>query len=283
MNSQNHAEEPIHLGKIGYLNVLPIYWPLEQGVVPNPFEISSGPPAELNGMMARGQLKLSAISSIEYARNPDRYYLVPDLAIGSRGPVKSVLLLSRIPIYRLNHEEIMVSSETHTSAALLRILLDQYIKMDCGFRTGDLSASLGNGDKPTAVLAIGDEALNLRGNPDYPHVLDLGEAWIEWTGHPFIFGVWAVQRDFAQSNPKDAARACALLQEAKQWGVDNIKAMAELAAENSFMSLKDMRSYFRGLVYDLGEEEREGLNLFYDRLVESGQIDKRPELIFFIA
>ncbi len=281
MNSKIHTDSPIRLGKIGYLNVLPIYRPLEQGLVENPFEISSGPPAALNEMMAEGLLDISAVSSIEYARNPERYYLVPNLAIGSRGPVKSVLLLSRVPLYRLNHEDIMISSQTHTSAALLRILLSQYIRVDCGFITGDLTETLARGDRPAAVLAIGDEALNLRGHPDYPHALDLGEAWIEWTGRPFIFGVWAVQRNFAERSPERAARACELLLGAKAWGLENMEAVAGLAAESSSMNLEDMRSYFQGLVYDLGDEERQGLSLFYDRLAGAGQISKAPEPEFF--
>ena len=117
------AAKPIVLGKIGYLNVLPIYEPLEAGRVPHRFVIRSGPPSTLNELMRRGELDLSACSSIEYARNPADYLLVPDLAIGSRGPVQSVQLLSRVPLARLDGERVLISSHTHTSAALLMLLV----------------------------------------------------------------------------------------------------------------------------------------------------------------
>ena len=84
----------LRMGRINFLNVLPIYHPLEAGIIPHDFELVSGPPALLNNMMAAGELHVSSCSCIEYARHPGQYYLVRDLSIGSNGPVMSVLLLS---------------------------------------------------------------------------------------------------------------------------------------------------------------------------------------------
>ena len=90
---QDSAKGPqLRMGRIGYLNVLPIYHPLEAGILPHDYEIISGPPAVLNNMMARGELHVSSNSCFEYARHPDQYYMIEDLSIGSRGPVMSVLL-----------------------------------------------------------------------------------------------------------------------------------------------------------------------------------------------
>ena len=85
--------DALRMGRIGYLNVLPIYHPLEAGIIPHDFEIISGPPAVLNNMMARGELHISSNSCFEYAMRPERYHLVEDLSIGSHGNVMSVLLL----------------------------------------------------------------------------------------------------------------------------------------------------------------------------------------------
>lgn len=269
----------IRLGKIGYLNVLPIYQPIESGRFDGDFDIVSGPPAQLNELMARGELDVSATSSIEYARHPERYWLVPDLAIGSRGPVQSVLLLSRVPVEELQDREILVSSQTHTSAALLTVLFRHW-DIAPRYVTGDATSTLTSGERPQAILAIGDEALNLRYHPDYPVRVDLGEAWRKLTGLPFIFGVWVAQRSDFEDRPEAVRTACKTLQKAKRHGRKTIDDMCRLACENSCLDMDEMRSYFDGLVYELGEEERKGLERFYEELVEAGHISEPPPLYF---
>ncbi|WP_285905590.1 menaquinone biosynthetic enzyme MqnA/MqnD family protein [Pseudodesulfovibrio pelocollis] len=269
----------MRIGKIGYLNVLPIYHPLETGIIDNDFSIVSGPPSALNRLMDAGQLDVSAASSIEYARHPDKYLLLPDIAIGSRGPVQSVLLLSREPVESLDGATILVSAQTHTSAALLRVLLAEW-KVHTRFVTGDATAILSGGDRPQAILCIGDEALNLRFHPDYPVRTDLGEAWRALTGLPFIFGVWIARRDSLARSKAAMRRACEALIEARLWGEANITSMCALAAEHSCLSQQELRSYFAGLVYDLGEAEIQGMTLFYRRLAEHGLIDAVPPLRF---
>ncbi|MGE4297409.1 MAG: menaquinone biosynthetic enzyme MqnA/MqnD family protein [Desulfovibrionaceae bacterium] len=270
----------IRMGRMGYLNVLPIYHALESGMVANDFAFVSGPPAELNARMARGELDVASVSSIEYARRPQDYYLVPDLAIGSRGPVQSVLLLSRVPIETLGGHTVLVSAQTHTSAALLRILFTEYLPLDVRYEVGSATGRLEAGEPPTAMLAIGDEALALRGREDYSHTWDLGEVWRRWTGLPFIFGVWVVRRGFATEQPEAARRACAQLLRAKAWGCARLDDMAALAASRGFLSLAAMRSYFQGLVYDLRDEQVAGLNRFFALLAATGGIARAPEPLF---
>lgn len=268
------------LGKIGYLNVLPIYHPLEVGLIENDFDFISGPPSMLNQLMDQGELDISAASSIEYARHHEKYYLVPDIAIGSRGPVQSVLLLSRVPTQELEGKTILVSSQTHTSHALLQVLLNEMWMVNVEFITGDASAMLKDGKRPDAILAIGDEALNLRYHPDYPHRTDLGEAWRDMTGLPFIFGVWLVQRDKADADMKRTWKGCKTLIKAKEWGTCHLQSMCTLASESSCLTQTEMCSYFDGLVYDFGEREQQGLMLFYDYLKKNDLIETAPDLSF---
>lgn len=270
----------MRLGKIGYLNVLPIYHPLETGIIENDFAIVSGPPSHLNRLMDAGELDISAASSIEYARHPDKYYLVPDIAIGSRGPVQSVLLLSRYSMDELSGKTILVSSQTHTSAALLKVLLAELWKVEVEYTSGDATSLLESGERPEAILAIGDEALNLRYHPDYPHRTDLGEAWRELTNLPFIFGVWLVQRESFASAEAELRNACKTMLTAKRWGAANISDMCTLAADGSCLNDEEMCSYFDGLVYDLGDNEIKGLELFYSHLKKNEIIDRVPRLRF---
>lgn len=272
--------KPIRLGKIGYLNVLPIYHSIEKSLIDHDFELVTGPPAKLNRAMARGELDISAASSIEYARHAEDYLLVPNLSIGSRGPVQSVLLLSRVPVLELEDATILVSSQTHTSAALLRILLEKHLGINVGYETGDASSTLESGTSPQALLAIGNEALELRRHPEYPYSMDLGETWRQWTGLPFIFGLWLVNRKSWLADNVRMETACRALIAAKEWGTEHMGSMCRLAAESSSLDGPEMCSYFNGLVYDLEEKEQLGLQLFFEHLYDAGYIESVPELKF---
>ena len=266
-------QDKLRLGRISYLNVLPIYHPLEAGILPHPFEIVPGCPAELNKRMAAGELDMASVSCIEYARHPERYLLVPDLAIGSCGPVQSVLLLARTPVENLADRTVLVSSETHTSAALLKVLFTQHFRIPVKYRTGDATALLDAGEYPAAVLAIGDEALSLRNHPAYPHRLDLGEAWRHWTGLPFIFGIWAVRRDLGAS----LGRPWELLLEAKAWSRTHMDRILDRAASGGPLKRHQLETYFRGLVFDLGPRELQGMARFFACLAAQGLIPAAPE------
>lgn len=272
---------PLRLGRIGYLNVLPIYHPLEAGILPHDFEIVSGPPALLNTMMARGELHVSSNSCFEYARNPQQYYLVEDLSIGSNGPVMSVLLLSSVPVPELDGKTILISAETHTSVALLRLLMEKRYGIDVTFETGSVTAALHTDTPPLAFLAIGDEALRLRNHAAYPHRVDLAEAWREWTGLPFIFGLWVVSRSAADSGAFSTDPA-ALLRSARDWGISHMDTILDLTLHGCPLSREELRVYYRdGLVYTLQGRELDGLQLFYEKLAAAQMIPAVPKLEFY--
>jgi chorismate dehydratase len=273
------------MGRIGYLNVLPIYHALESGAIPHGYELIYGPPAELNMRMAAGEMLAASTSCVEYARRPERYLLLPDLAIGSNGPVQSVLLLSRVPVESLSEKSILVSAETHTSATLLRLLLTQRFGLGrISYSTGSATEMVASGNPPTAFLAIGDEALRLRRHPLYPHGLDLGDAWTAWTGLPFIFGVWVADRRafLAEGAFRPAVEnPGVLLGAARDWGIAHMEIILDIAEQNyPNMTRQEHSAYFAGLSYALGEREQAGLRLFWKKLAETGEIAEAPDLAF---
>ena len=251
----------LRMGRIGYLNVLPVYHPLEAGILPHDFEMVSGPPALLNNMMARGELHVSSTSCFEYACRPERYYLVEDLSIGSRGPV--------------------ISGETHTSVALLRLLMQDRYKLNVTYSTGQVTPALRGDNPPAAFLAIGDEALRLRNHADYPYRLDMAEAWRDWTGLPFIFGLWVVSRAAADAG-LFATDPGELLRQGRDWGLAHMDVILDLTGHGCPLSRDELAFYYsNGLVYSLGEEEQRGLKLFYDKLAAARMIPAAPPLEFF--
>jgi chorismate dehydratase len=270
----------VTVGRISYLNVLPIYHPLENGTIPNAFQFVYGPPARLNELMARGELDISSTSSIEYGRHFEKYLLLPNLAIGSQGPVQSVLLLSRFPFQDLNGRSVLISSQTHTSAALLRLILARQ-GIRASSTTGDIYTALQSPAPPDAFLAIGDEALRLRDHRAFPYQLDLGQAWLEWTGLPFIFGVWVVSRKALAEKRSALVTARHKLLASKKWGQQRIDFFCDLISGQGVLDRRKLKSYFEGLVYDFGEQEVKGLEAFYQALFKAGELTRIPRMDFF--
>lgn len=289
MSRTNPDRAPaIRVGRIAYVNVAPVYHPLEAGWLEHPFVFQPGVPARCNELLRQGELDLASVSSIEYARDPDRYLLLPDLAIASDGPVGSVLLLSRLPLDELAHSaagHVLATSATHTSAALLHLLfLDQ-----CGRcppfvpASGGVREALESRDPrslPPAVLTIGDEALRLAGDPRFPHVFDLGEMWKTWTGLPFVFGLWAARRDWAEAHPELASQGAALLRASRDLGLERLEAVMAAIHPQAGIPLPALRDYFAGLRLRLGEGERRGLEMFRRMLREAGLLHGAPRLEF---
>ncbi len=271
----------LRLGKIGYLNVLPIYYPLEAGIVSHPFTIVSGVPAHLNRLMAQGELELSVVSSIEYARHPERYLVLPDLSISCRGAVRSVLLLSQTPVEQLSGQTILVSSQSHTSVALLRILLTTKLGMTAAFRHGNCTEALAAGEPPVAMLVIGDEALRLREHPRYPYRWDLGEAWHAWTGLPFVFALWVMQRQALERWNGALEEALESLSSAKEWGRTHLDEICCQALKEGILNLPQLQDYYRCLNYDLNRDETLGMEQFYQHLVGLSEISRVPTLQSF--
>src|SRR6185503_1400988 len=162
----------MRVGRIPYINCYPVYGAIDAGVVKLDAELVTGVPSDLNARMARGELDVSVVSAIEYARASERYLLLPDLAISCDGPVRSVLLLSKVPAPELGGRRVMVSRSSMTSVALLELLFDNVWHARPDFVTGDAEltdvAHFAN-EEHDARLVIGDAALVLGSPRPTPH------------------------------------------------------------------------------------------------------------------
>jgi chorismate dehydratase len=267
------------MGRIAYLNVLPIYFALEHIFSENGFQLVRGTPAELNALMRRGEVDLGSISAMEYGRSFRDYLLLPDLSISSKGAVGSVLLFSRVPFSRLDGRTIRVSAASASGAALVKILMAELFEVQPLYQWGHLA------DAPlsdcAAVMAIGDEALGLADAGAMPFELDLGQAWQELTGLPFVFGVWAVRRDFAAARPEATAALHRLLRRSRDWGLGSLAALSRIAAASFGMTPAQILAYFHQLNYSLDPEHEEGLAAFFHYLYNLGELDEAPQLEYF--
>lgn len=276
-----NVREHLKVGKVGFINTLPIFYPLESGAVQHDFEIIDGTPAVLNALLAADQLDLGVVSSIEYARHFEKYLLLPDLSISCKKEVCSVLLLSRVPLPKLEGQEILLTPKSHTSIALLKLLFARRFTVAPRYRVTDYHASGSRWPAGAqAVLAIGDDALQLRQNPEVAMALDLGAAWHEWTGHPFVFAVWALRRETLAQRDGLVHQAHATLLAAKEYGLGHLEEIATAVDQCSWFSRQECVQYLRTIEYDLDADKQEGLRLFFEMLYEMGELNRRVPLNF---
>lgn len=262
----------MRLGRIPYVNCLPVYGAIDQGVEAVPADLVTGTAAELNDLLAAGELQVSVVSAVEYARNAGQYHLLPDLAISCDGPVRSVLLFSRRPIAELDDAAVLVTSSSRTSVLLLELLCRHRWRVAPRFATARAEAvdlpALG-GLPHEAVLVIGDAALHLAAAGRYPYMVDLGQAWHEWTGLPFVFAVWAARRDADQ---RAADRVHRALLRARTWGLAHLDQLAARAAAETGIGQATCRAYLDGLDYALSYRHLAGLTDFFRRLAADGLV-----------
>lgn len=281
------ASRRLRVGRIGYLNVLPIYYPLEQGAIKHNFSFLYGSPAELNELIKAGELDISVVSSIEYGIRSERYVVLPDLSISSKGRVASVLLFSRHTLNRLDQSPIHTTPQSHASVALLKILTKKAYGLECTFVKSlrplwhTQIGALSHQKLPPSYLAIGDEALYWRKKNVYPHVYDLGELWWDWTGLPFVFALWVCRREVIEKAAPDVELSVEIFHKAKKWGIINRERIVKEAALTTFLTQGELYSYFGHLCYDLGDEELRGLKRYFELLNENGLIPSTPKIEIF--
>ena len=270
----------LRVGRIPYINCYPVYGGIDRGEVALEGTLVDGIPTVLNRLMAEGALDVSVVSTVEYARDARRYLLLPELGITSDGPVRSVMLFSRRAPQALGGRRVLVSKSSMTSVALLELLFEHVWRCRPEFVPGDaeLSDIARFDDEPhDARLVIGDAALRLfddanRGGPwakRYPYRADLGAAWKDWTGLPFVFAVWVAQR----SSPVHGALAAhASLIASRDWGLAHLDLLAAQASRASGIPVATCAEYFAGLDYRLSYPHLAGLTEFFRRLVRAGRV-----------
>ena len=245
----------IRLGRISYVNMAPVFYRVETDV-----EEVQGVPTELNRRLIAGELDAAPISSIEYARNADRLRLMPRLCVASEGAVDSIQLVSRKPLEQVRR--VAVTPESATSVVLTKVLLPEADHVPLG-------------EEADAKMLIGDAALKSAFEDPTPHY-DLGKLWLERTGLPMVFAVWAC--------PEPTAPGLAELEDALVASLRLARAEPEKlafeASERYGYPPGFLARYFEKLRYRFGPRERAGLLTFLELARDVGELDRVPELRF---
>lgn len=218
------------------------------------FELSFRVPSQCASQVSSGSADIGIIPSVEL--NGRDYGRVRGLGIASRGPVRSILLVSSKPMDQIQTLAADISSRT--SVALSRIILRRRYGVEPNVipQPPDLTRMLGVAD---AALIIGDAALHLDPEAIGRHVLDLGAEWTEMTGLPMVFAIWAGRKEAITPEVESVFHA------SYQFGRDHLEDIIRIEGAQRGLSPDLAREYLtRHIVCTIGPAEYEGLELFLE-------------------
>jgi chorismate dehydratase len=258
----------IRVGAVSYLNTRPLVYGFEHGLGRDRIELSYDVPSILADRLARDELDVALIPVVELARIPD-LEIVPGLGIVSRGPARSVFLISNGP--PAEARTVGLDPESRTTNALTAVLYARVWDAHPEFATGpvDLPASLTEHD---AVVRIGDKAL-FEPAPAGTTAVDLGELWDRTMGLPFVYAVWAVRTGILDESLHR------IFHESLRRGSEAIERIAADYTWNGRRFPELAREYLtRHIRFELGSEELEALRCFLEAATRLGLIPAAPAL-----
>lgn len=257
----------IRISLVDYLNSAPLGWSFLHGPLRGQAQVVLSSPAQCADQLARGEVDVGLIPSIEYQRIPD-LHIIPGIAVAAVDKVRSVLMVR--PRGKQAIRSVALDTSSRSSVALLKLLLKNrmYLKPEFVPQSPNLAQMLGKCD---AALIIGDAALKL--SPVEYEIMDLAEEWIAWQGKPFVFAFWACRASWAP--PIDLIQT---FLEAKRWGLQVREEIVESYSRNLDLPEPFLRDYlYHSINYDFGEQHIEGLQRFYQLAFQDGLLpDVKP-------
>ena len=242
--------QKLKVGAVSYLNTKPLIYGLEQGKMKEEIDLVIDYPANIASLLAKGGIDIGLIpvTVIATLKEPR---IISDFCIGCNGEVASVCLFSDVELNEIN--TVLLDYQSRTSVELLKILLKEHWKI-----SPKLVKAAANYEKDiagtTAGLIIGDRALQQRQRSKY--IYDLGSAWKEMTGLPFVFAAWV-------SNKEIPARFIADFNNANELGLKSLDLIVRRQQDQPY----DLNQYYtKNISYRLDKHKQEGMQLFLKKM-----------------
>ena len=264
----------MRISAISYLNTAPLMWDFEHGLASTDFEMSYTVPSQCAAELARGTADIGIIPAAAYATIPN-LAIIPGVAIASKQPVRSILLVSHKPLDEI--KTVALDNSSLTSVALTRVLFEKFWGGERTFTSAapDLHSMLASND---AALLIGDPALQV--DRSKYQTWDLAEEWIRFTGKPFVFAFWAVREGARNSTALDLA---AIFNQSRDLGLqsNNLEQIVRTWSPKLGITEQTARDYLsRSIHFQLDDDCLDGLRLFYAYAHRYGILPAVPGLRF---
>jgi chorismate dehydratase len=260
-------DSKLKVGKIPYANLFPIFHYLDTECDHSGYRFIEGVPSRLNRMLRNGELDISPSSSVEFLRYKKKYVILPWFSVSSTGPIKSILLFSKLPIEKLQGETIAVTSESETSTTLLKIILKKFLSLKCKFRPTRQRSVKKILSTCTAVLHIGDTAMKeakkiSKISDSKVYIYDLGELWDKYTGLPFVYALWIVRKKSVSQKGDQIRKFSEDLMKAVKYANKKWDLIVREAPQSKWLGEKELVDYWKIISYDFTEKHLKGLRLF---------------------
>lgn len=263
----NHRIPRLRIGSVSYLNARPLIHGLEEG---ERLELMLDVPSRLLDGLRQGRFDVALLPVIDYQRM-EGLRLIPAGGIGCDGPTLTVRIFSRVPIEGI--ESLACDTDSHTSVALARIILAEKY----GIRPEFIDLNKSEGEKNHAQLLIGDKVV-CEEPQGYPHQLDLGYAWKEMTGLPFVFAAWMARGGVELDDLPER------LERSKWAGLAHLdEIIAKHAVPRGWPAGLALEYLARFLKFDIGPPQLEAMRYFYQLLAKHGIISDPPRAMEMVG
>jgi chorismate dehydratase len=248
----------IKISAVSYLNTLPFLYGIKNSSVLKDFVFQLDIPSVCASKLIKNEVDIALIpvAAIPSVKNP---YFISDYCLGAKNKVRTVLLLSDVPLQEI--ESVLLDYQSRTSVNLVKILASklweinpEWIDAKVGFEN-EISGT-------TAGVVIGDRAFTM--SHKYQYVFDLSEEWHKLTKLPFVFATWL-------SNKPIKKEFIDTFNQALKFGIDNVEAVVSQFYNTSPDSKIDLEQYLTSNIdFVLDNDKKQSIKLFYEYLVELG-------------
>ena len=269
------------LGHIKFINCLPLTYALQAGGYNRDLTVRPEIPSQLNQWVLDGQLDVSPVSSIIYAKSSEKLLVLPDVSISANGALQSILLVSKYPIEELSTARIALTVKSATSHVLLKIILHHGFQANPDYFISGQTIEDGVLDAADAVLFIGDDALyayHYR-TPGY-YYYDIGDQWKKLTGLAMVYALWVVNREFADRDAESLSLIYRRVTEGFAFGLSHLTKAAETLTGTSMFTSRQIIDYIHLLNYQFTPAHEEALITYYKLAHTMGLIEKVPDIQF---
>lgn len=263
---------PVRIGAVCFLNTRPLVEGLEKC---RDAELSFDVPSRLLGALLEERADLALAPIVDALQSPEPLAVATVGCIASEGPTESVKLFSRVPFSDVT--SVVTDPDSKTSVALSKVLLTKRFSAMPTFERAAAPVSGAAPPAADAMLMIGDKVE--RDPPDaatFPHTLDLGQAWTDWTGLPFVYAAWVCQA--SRANDPIVRRGLALLDHQRRHNTTRLDWIATRRAAEHGWGVPEAVAYLSSTIRGvLGPREREAVERFAHEAAAVGAVaQSRP-------
>jgi chorismate dehydratase len=269
-SKKENTLKALRIGRIPWLVCAPYFHGLKNN---SNWYFQDAPPSKLNQLLLTKKIDLAPTSSFLYGFAPQDFCIIPGISTSGPLEVQSVALFCRIKYNPRVPFKLWSTPDSGTSVRLLKLILEKHLDWTV--------IEWEDAETADGCLYIGDDGLKARKDNQWSEILDLATLWQDWTGYPFVFGLWLVRKELL----KDPAIKKQLLDFTNQVRNNVLSPIKEIINQwEADFSLpcekKEAKAFLASLDYKLDLNRLKSLKHFYSLCYEQGWIESIPELDF---